>query len=341
MSETYAQTAKEAEEAALKAAGIAIQSQDEIELEYINNKISAFQEQQFAAWCQANGISYTDDTEKAAAIQTYREAAAKDPENFINDVWVPDETSRNVYKSLLREKSDIQYNGDTATAAAHLQYVEATKTVAEEIKAREGGWNQNSGTAITAEQAGNKGGTDFSAITGEPNTTTSTPSSTGNTNVKYTTVSATSFKLLNGNGYGTYWVEQTGATSWSGAQQKTLNAMDVLGQWFYQKTGKPLIITAVTNGSHASGEHSHGTGWKFDCNDYGSGAEGTLTSESYGKGTLTDEFLAFGTSIGLGMNWEAPGEQRVHIDVSAWGDQWADFNGNALPQIINHGGLRE
>ena len=339
MSESYAIAAKQAEEAALKAAGIASQSQEEIDLEYVNNQISAFQEQQFAAWCQENGITYTDEASKAAAIQTYREAAAADPEHFTDGIWTPDSATKAAYTSLLRDKANIQYNGDVATAAAHLQYVEAAQKVADDIQAREGSWNQSSGSAISSADMGLTGGTDFSAVDNSPNYT-GTPGQ-GQAGVKYTTVSAAGFKLMNGGGYGTYWVGQTGATSWSGAQSKTLNAMDVLGQWFYKKTGCPLVITAVTNGSHAGGEHSHGNGWKFDCNDFGSGAEGTLTSESYGKGTLTNEFLAFGTSIGLGMNWEAPGTNNVHIDVSAWGDQWADTDGNSLSSVINHGGLRE
>jgi len=490
MSETYAQLYKEAEEKALKAAGIAVQSQDEIELEYVNKKISAFQEQQFAAWCQQQGISYTNEDEKAEAKKKYSETAAADPENFTDGIWTPDEATKDVYLGLLRDKATIAFNGDTATTSAHLKYVEGIKTAAAEIQAREGNWNQDPGHQLSAAELGYAGGTDFSAInnTGTPGTKPSgsssagveamvawavatandqshgysqenrtgpdydcssfvyyalkaggfdaigkrgyagtcdtlwedlqalgdwkkydysaisksiqrgdilhrksghvaiavdsttqaaahtwrngsqetgdqgteisissigsnwdyvyryqgTKTSGGGINISYTTVSAAGFKLMNGGGYGTYWIEQQpGRTSWAGAQAKTLNAMDVLGQWFYNKTGKPLVIAAVTNGDHEPGEHSHGTGWKFDCNDYGSGAEGTLTTDSYGKGTLTDEFLNFGTSIGLGMNWEQPGTENVHIDVSAWGDQWADFNGNTLPSVINHGGLRE
>lgn len=172
MSETYAQTAKEAEEAALKAAGIATKSQDEIELEYVNNKISAFQEQQFAAWCQANGISYTDDDSKAAAIQSYREAAATDPEHFVDSVWVPDDATRSAYKALLREKADAQYGDNISTASAHAKYVDNLSAVKEEIQEREGSWNQNSGKTLSSSTLGNTGGTTYSAINGGGNSVT-------------------------------------------------------------------------------------------------------------------------------------------------------------------------
>ena len=480
--ESYAQQAKAAEEAALKAAGIVVLSDEEIQLQYQEEKIAAFKDGQFAIWCQKNGVAYATPTEKEEALQKYKEAAAADPTNFTDDVYTPDANSKSVYKALLREKADIMYNGDTATAGAHLRYLEAAQSVKADIAQREAGWNQNRGTysAISGQPTGgttttyssnasieamiswatstaddqshgysqdNRTGPDYdcssfvsyaldaggfkvieanggypcdadsiwnalsslggwerynysdvnsnilrgdiliragshAAIAIDSNKTVeasgvnsgqgspetgdqgreidyysvegrswdyvlrykeayTTITTTGQPGVSYTTVSATGFKLMNGGGYGTYWIGQSGATSWAGAQSKTLNAMDVLGQWFYNKTGCPLIITAVTNGSHASGEHSHGTGWKFDCNDYGSGAEGTLTTDSFGKGTLTDELLKFGTSIGLGMNWEAPGTNNVHIDVSAWGDQWCDFEGHTLPETINHGGLRE
>lgn len=121
-----------------------------------------------------------------------------------------------------------------------------------------------------------------------------------------------------GSGEGTVWKRQTDGVSYEGARPETMKALDLLGQWFYNKTGKPLVVTAVTNGTHADGEHSHGAGWKADVNDWGSGAEGTLLGQGDGeKGSLTDEFIAYGQSLGLGMNWEGD-----HIDVSASGEQW-------------------
>lgn len=164
MSESYAKLAKEAEEAALKAAGIVTQSQDEIELEYINNQIEAFKEEQFAAWCAANGIPYTNETEKETAKKLYAEAAAKDPENFTDGVYTPDDASRALYKRLLQEKATILSNGDVAVATARAQYLEAADVAVKEISDRESGWNQDSGHALSAAELGNAGGTDFSAV---------------------------------------------------------------------------------------------------------------------------------------------------------------------------------
>lgn len=154
-SETYAQQAKEAEEAALKAAGLIINSEEELQLSYVNQKLEAFKEQQFVAWCLKNNVTYTSDTEKQEALQKYKEAAAADPENFTDDVWTPDSTTKTVYKGLLTEKASLRFNGDTATANAHLRYLEAAAAAGQQISDREGNWNQNTG------------GT-YSAVTGQP-----------------------------------------------------------------------------------------------------------------------------------------------------------------------------
>ena len=144
----------------------------------------------------------------------------------------------------------------------------------------------------------------------------------------------------NGRGKDKYWVKQHGRVSLDGAQPQTLNAIDVLGKWFYERTGRPLVVTSVTDGgSHTDGEHSHYKGWKFDVNDYGSGAEGTLTTDDNQKGSLADEFVRFGQSLGLGMNYEKVGTDGIHIDVAVDGTQWADENGNELAEPQNFGGF--
>ena len=117
---------------------------------------------------------------------------------------------------------------------------------------------------------------------------------------------------------GKYWQKQFDGVSWDGAKPDTMRALDMLGK----KTGKPLVVTAVTNGQHAEGERGHHAGWKFDVNDYGSGAEGSLTTDDFQKGYLADEFIKYGQSLGLGMNFEGAGTDNVHFDVSVLGDQW-------------------
>lgn len=169
MSESYAKLAKEAEEAALKAAGITVQSQDEIELEYINRKLDAFGEERFASWCQENGISYTNEEEHKTAQKLYAEAAAKDPEHFSNGIYLPDDASKNTYQALLREKNVLSSNGDIAVSTARAQYLNAAETAAKEISDRESGWNQDSGHALSSSDLGNTGG-NFSVVNSNDST---------------------------------------------------------------------------------------------------------------------------------------------------------------------------
>ena len=136
-------------------------------------------------------------------------------------------------------------------------------------------------------------------------------------------------------GEGKYWIRQHSGVSTSGAQPQTMAALYLLGKWFYEKTGKLLIATAITNGDHPSNgsPHGHDAGWKVDINDwypadYSKSAAGTITTDGGGKGTLVDEMTQYGHSIGLGMNWESD-----HIDVAADGNQW-----EGTPH--NYGGLK-
>lgn len=138
-------------------------------------------------------------------------------------------------------------------------------------------------------------------------------------------------KLPAGAFEGKYWQKQHDKVSYEGAQPQTLKAIDALSKWFYEKTGAPLIVTSVTDGkSHQGGEHSHYNGWKVDVNDFGSGMEGALTTEDGKKGWLTDEFIKYGQSLGLGMNWE-----NDHIDVAIDGTQW-----DGSTETKNFGGFK-
>ena len=85
------------------------------------------------------------------------------------------------------------------------------------------------------------------------------------------------------NAKGKYWIEQ-GAVSYEGAQPQTMQALYLLGKWFYERTGKPLVVSAVTNRT------SH--------------AEGALITDDFHAGTLFNEFVKYGKSLGLGMNFE-------------------------------------
>lgn len=132
----------------------------------------------------------------------------------------------------------------------------------------------------------------------------------------------------NGGAEGKYWVRNPNMNvSTEGMRPESLNALDMLGKYFYDNTGKPLILNAGTNGdNHAEGEFSHYNGWKFDIIDQLDG-DGALITADYGRGPFLDQFIQYGRSLGLGMNFEGTGTNNVHLDVAVDGTQW-DGNGD-------------
>ena len=123
---------------------------------------------------------------------------------------------------------------------------------------------------------------------------------------------------------GKYWVKQNGGVTIEGCIADVPNALDDLGKWFYDRTGKKLVCTAGTNGEHASGPHSHANGWKMDVNDW-FGPEGLsggwLINDDDTPGSICYEFIEFGRSLGLGMNFEGD-----HIDIQMDGKEWNENN---------------
>lgn len=134
---------------------------------------------------------------------------------------------------------------------------------------------------------------------------------------------------------GQYWVKQTSNVTLVGCIEGTLQALEDLGKWFYEKTGHKLVVTAGTNGNHAQGEHSHANGWKLDVNDW-FGEEGLqggyLINEDDSPGSVCIDFINFGRSLGLGMNFEYD-----HIDICMDGTEWNEDNPGG---IHNNGGYR-
>ncbi len=124
---------------------------------------------------------------------------------------------------------------------------------------------------------------------------------------------------------GKYWVKQGSWVTLEGCIAGVPNALEDLGKWFFDRTGKKLVCTAGTNGDHAAGEHSHATGWKMDVNDWG-GPEGLtggwiVTPDESSWGSLCVEFIEYGRSLGLGMNYETN-----HIDICMDGKEWNENN---------------
>lgn len=126
------------------------------------------------------------------------------------------------------------------------------------------------------------------------------------------------------NGEGLYWARQEQARL-EGCQPQTLQALEYLARWTYNRTGLQLIVTAGTNGtSHTEGEYSHYNGWKLDVNTYG-GTNGTsdlLNDDPQ----IQQEFIDYAHSLGLGCVAENQGTSNAHIDVQCGGDgfDWGD-----------------
>lgn len=138
---------------------------------------------------------------------------------------------------------------------------------------------------------------------------------------------------------GEWWVRQTGNVVVENCVPETKKAIIDMGKWFFEHTGHALVISSGTDGEHAISEHCHANGWKFDCIDYG-GPEG-LNCQFFGDGIrengtqLMYDFIAYGNSLGLGVNIEGNNPSNDHLDVAVDGNQWAEPNPG-----VNYGGYR-
>lgn len=144
-------------------------------------------------------------------------------------------------------------------------------------------------------------------------------------------------------GQDVYWTKQGANVVVENCVPDAQNALLDLGKWFKEKTGKMLVCTAGTNGSHAGGQYSHANGYKLDVNDW-YGPEG-LEGEYFGypldsNGTqLLADFVSYGHSLGLGMSIEGD-----HVDVQTTGFEWTtntNYGGYGNPNGNNvqmHGG---
>ena len=143
-SETYAKIAEAAEKKALEAAGIKTEDTKQERIAAFNNELNAFKEAQFAAWCKENGVKYSNETEKQAAEKKYDEAQKNNPNEFKDGIYIPDESSKNKYSALLEKRKTI-VSENLATSAAYSNYQSNLQSVKQEITAREGNWNQDTG----------------------------------------------------------------------------------------------------------------------------------------------------------------------------------------------------
>jgi phosphate-selective porin len=69
---------------------------------------------------------------------------------------------------------------------------------------------------------------------------------------------------------GKSWIRNNNNVDLSNAKQNTIAGLNHISDIFQKATGKPLIVTSGNDGDmHASGEFSHGNGWKVDVSGNG------------------------------------------------------------------------
>lgn len=92
-----------------------------------------------------------------------------------------------------------------------------------------------------------------------------------------------------------------------GVQDQTLSMLDYVSQAYTKIFGKELMVTAGTNGSHAGGEFSHGSGWKIDITDDWSN---DLMGENQ---ELREVFIKYLKAAGIGV-----GDEYLDTDGANW-----------------------
>lgn len=118
---------------------------------------------------------------------------------------------------------------------------------------------------------------------------------------------------------GTTWVRSNDTVSLDGAQQKTLGGIAELSAWYKEVAGEPLMVTSGTDSTdlHASGERSHGGGWKAD-----------VASDWLENANNRKQFIQKAQSLGVKVldEYENPSANSTggHLDLD-----FTDYNGVA------------
>lgn len=145
-SETYAKIAEELQKKALAKVGITLEEDEsDTAVSMFNQELQNFKDAQFAQWCRDNGITYEDDTGKNETLEKYKEATENDTEHFKDGIYIPDSSSQSTYDALLTKKESILKSG-SVTSQQNQSYQNSTQDIKGKIQAREGGWNQDTGT---------------------------------------------------------------------------------------------------------------------------------------------------------------------------------------------------
>ena len=91
---------------------------------------------------------------------------------------------------------------------------------------------------------------------------------------------------------GKTWVRNNNSVDLSKATPQTIAGLNHISDWFFNRTGKQLIVTSGNDSAHDEGKYSHGNGWKIDVS--GNGLEDPK---------LRKEFMDYCKSLGI-IPWD-------------------------------------
>jgi hypothetical protein len=119
---------------------------------------------------------------------------------------------------------------------------------------------------------------------------------------------------------GKTWVRNNNTVDLSKATPQTIAGLNHISDWFFTKTGKPLIVTSGNDSAHDSGKYSHGNGWKVDVS--GNGLEDP---------NIRKQFMDYCRSIGI-VPWDEYEHKSenwtgAHVDLT-----FSGYKGNVNPK---------
>lgn len=119
---------------------------------------------------------------------------------------------------------------------------------------------------------------------------------------------------------GKTWVRNNNSVDLSKATPQTIAGLNHISDWFFNRTGKQLIVTSGNDSAHDEGKYSHGNGWKIDVS--GNGLEDPK---------LRKEFMDYCKSIGI-VPWDEYEHKSTnwtggHVDLT-----FSGYRGNVTPK---------
>ena len=128
---------------------------------------------------------------------------------------------------------------------------------------------------------------------------------------------------------GKSWIRNNNNVDLSNAKPNTITGLNHISDIFQKMTGKPLIVTSGNDGKmHASGEFSHGNGWKVDVS--GNGLDDPKTRHAFIK-----QCENLGIKVLDEYENPSPNSTGGHLDL-----QFSGYTGSRPKKVSGFGQLR-